>query len=134
MADSSTKARIGLYGLAVMGQNLALNIAMNGFSISVCNRSPSKVDACVERAKKEGLADKLTGYKDLKEFVQSLSKPRAIILLVKAGKPVEAVIENLTPLLEKGDMIIDGGNEWYTNAEDRAKRTCGEGLELYGYG
>lgn len=107
---------------------------MNGFTISVCNRSPAKVDACVERAKKEGLSDKLSGYKDLKEFVQSLSKPRAIILLVKAGKPVEAVIENLTPLLEKGDMIIDGGNEWYTNTEDRAKRLAEKGLNYMGMG
>jgi len=134
MAEAATKARIGLYGLAVMGQNLALNIAMNGFSISVCNRSPSKVDACVERAKKEGLADKLTGFKDLKEFVQSLQKPRAIILLVKAGKPVEAVIANLTPLLEEGDMIIDGGNEWYENTERRATAAEAKGLNYMGMG
>jgi len=134
MAEAEKKARIGLYGLAVMGQNLALNIAMNGFDISVCNRSPAKVDACVERAKEEGLSDKLTGYKDLNEFVQSLSKPRAIILLVKAGKPVEAVISNLTPLLEEGDMIIDGGNEWYENTERRAAAASEKGLNYMGMG
>jgi len=134
MAEANNKSRIGLYGLAVMGQNLALNIAMNGFTISVCNRSPAKVDACVERAEKEGLSDKLTGYKDLGEFVQSLSKPRAIILLVKAGKPVEAVISNLTPLLEEGDMIIDGGNEWYENTERRAIAAAEKGLNYMGMG
>jgi len=135
MAEAAeSKARIGLYGLAVMGQNLALNIAMNGFKISVCNRSPAKVDACVERAKKENLDDKLTGYKDLKEFVASLQKPRAIILLVKAGKPVEAVIGNLTPLLEEGDMIIDGGNEWYENTERRAAAASEKGLNYMGMG
>merc|ERR1719499_2520761 len=107
---------------------------MNGFSISVCNRSPAKVDACVERAAKEGLADKLTGYKDPKEFVQSLSKPRAIILLVKAGKPVESVINLLAPLLEEGDMIIDGGNEWYENTEERSKRVAQQGLHYMGMG
>lgn len=126
--------RIGLYGLAVMGQNLALNIASNGFTISVCNRSPAKVDACVERAGKEGLSDKLSGYKDLKEFVDSLQVPRAIILLVKAGKPVESVINTLIPLLSEGDMIIDGGNEWYENTEARSKKVAEHGLHYMGMG
>lgn len=133
MADAPL-SRIGLYGLAVMGQNLALNIADKGFSISVCNRSPAKVDATVERAAKEGLSEKLRGYKDLKEFVASIEPPRAIILLVKAGKPVEAVIKNLSPLLEKGDMIIDGGNEWYENTERRAKEVAEMGLHYMGMG
>jgi len=126
--------RIGLYGLAVMGQNLAMNIASNGFTISVCNRSPAKVDACVERAAKEGLADKLTGYKDLSEFVNSLQTPRAIILLVKAGKPVESVINNIVPLLSEGDMIIDGGNEWYENTVERSKRVGEKGIHYMGMG
>jgi len=135
MAETtSSLARIGLYGLAVMGQNLALNIAEKGFSISVCNRSPAKVDACVERAAKEGLSEKLKGYKDLKEFVASIEPPRAIILLVKAGKPVEAVIANLTPLLDKGDMIIDGGNEWYENTERRAAAAGEKGIGYFGMG
>lgn len=132
MAD--TGASIGLYGLAVMGQNLALNIASNKFTISVCNRSPAKVDACVERAKKEGLSEFLKGYKDMKDFVKSLKKPRQIILLVKAGKPVEAVIDNLVPLLEKDDLIIDGGNEWYENTEKRAVRVIEKGIHFMGMG
>ncbi|ETO28562.1 hypothetical protein RFI_08569, partial [Reticulomyxa filosa] len=93
---------IGLYGLAVMGQNLALNIADKGFSISVSNRSPEKVDTTLERAKKEKVKGKIEGYKDVKEFVGSIRKPRAIIILVSAGKPVEDVIDLLLEVLEPG--------------------------------
>ena len=84
---------IGLYGLAVMGQNLALNIAQNAkVRIAVCNRSPAKVDDAVARAKAEGDLP-LVGYKDVAEFVAAIAKPRAIILLVMAGKPVDETIE-----------------------------------------
>lgn len=134
MAEAEPVSRIGLYGLAVMGQNLALNIASKGFNISVCNRSPAKVDACVERAEAEGLSDKLVGFKDMSEFVQSIQKPRSIILLVKAGKPVEAVIDALCPLLEEGDLIIDGGNEWYENTERRSTKVAEMGLMYMGMG
>ena len=79
------KSRIGLCGLAVMGQNLALNVAEKGFDISVYNRSSDKTDVCVERAKKEGLGAKLRGYHEMKDFVASLAKPRCVIILVKAG-------------------------------------------------
>jgi 6-phosphogluconate dehydrogenase len=127
-------SQIGLFGLAVMGQNLALNIASKGFTISVCNRSPSKVDACVERAQKENLSNMLKGFKDLAEFVQSLQKPRSIIILVKAGKPVEMVIANLLKLLEPDDLIIDGGNEWYENTERRALEVATQGILYMGMG
>jgi len=137
MADTESKtnelADIGLYGLAVMGQNLALNIASRGHKISVCNRSEAKVDTTVQRAKDENI-DTLTGYKDMKEFVNSIKKPRNIILLVKAGAPVEAVIKNLTPLLEADDMIIDGGNEWYENTERRAEEAAKKGILYMGCG
>lgn len=123
--------QIGLYGLAVMGQNLALNIADKGFSISVCNRSPSKVDTTVKRAQDENVSGRLQGFKDIKEFVASLQKPRSIIILVKAGKPVEAVIDQLISILEPNDLIIDGGNEWYENTEARAIRCAKEGRLLY---
>lgn len=113
-----------------MGQNLALNIAEKGFAISVCNRSPAKVDTCVERAGKEGLSEKVKGFKDVEKFVKSIKKPRAIIILVKAGKPVEAVIDNLMNFLEEGDMIVDGGNEKYENTEARIKK-CEEKKLLY---
>jgi hypothetical protein len=89
----SGSCAIGLYGLAVMGQNLALNIAENAkVRIAVCNRSPAKVDDCVNRAKAEGDLP-VVGFKDVKEFVDSIAKPRAIILLVMAGKPVDETIE-----------------------------------------
>ena len=105
------KAQIGLWGLAVMGQNFALNIASKGFTISVTNRSDSKVTSTVERAKKEGLSDKLKGYTDKKAFIASLAKPRSVIILVKAGKPVDSTIEVLMSLMEPGDMIVDGGTQ-----------------------
>eukprot|EP01083_Nonionella_stella_P281993 959750_1 len=134
MAEESKQSDIGLWGLAVMGQNFALNIASKGFTISVTNRSPSKVDSTVERAKKEKLSDKLTGYKDKKQFIQSLKKPRNVIMLVKAGKPVDATIEQLLELMEAGDMIIDGGNEWYENTERREKTCSDKGILYMGMG
>jgi 6-phosphogluconate dehydrogenase len=126
-------SRIGLAGLAVMGQNLALNIAEKGFPISVYNRTTSKVDETVERAKEEGDLP-LTGYKDPKEFVMSIQKPRSIILLVKAGAPVDQTIQTLAQYMEPGDCIIDGGNEWYENTERRAKQVAEKGLLYLGMG
>ncbi|CAM9698762.1 unnamed protein product [Ascophyllum nodosum] len=111
---------VGLYGLAVMGQNFALNMASHGFSVSVSNRSPAKVDATVERAKAEGNLP-MKGFKDPKEFVKSLSKPRKVILLVQAGAAVDASIATLSEFMEEGDIIVDGGNEWFPNSQRRAK-------------
>lgn len=124
---------IGLFGLAVMGQNLALNIAEHGFPIAVCNRSPSKVDDTVKRAQEEG-ALPLVGYKDVGEFVAALRKPRAIIILVQAGKPVDDTIEVLSQHLEPGDLIIDGGNEWYPNTLRRGAALSAKGLLFMGMG
>jgi len=115
-------ADFGLFGLGVMGQNFALNVAEHGFTIAVNNRSPDKVDTTVKRAQEE-LGDKvgnLKGYKDAKEFVAALAKPRKVMFLVTAGPTVDKVINNFGPLLEPGDMLIDGGNEWYQNSEKRA--------------
>ena len=117
-----------------MGQNLALNVAEKGFPISVYNRSADKTDGCVNRAEKEGLSSKLRGYKDLKEFVESIEKPRHIIILVKAGAPVDATIEGLSQFLEPGDCIVDGGNEWYENTERRMKEVQEKGLLYLGMG
>ncbi len=90
---SSELCAIGLYGLAVMGQNLALNIAQNaGVRIAVCNRSPAKVDDCVARAAKEGGLP-VSGFKDVAEFIANIAKPRAVIILVQAGQPVDDTIE-----------------------------------------
>jgi len=134
MADAAVgMSRIGLAGLAVMGQNLALNIAEKGFPISVYNRTSSKVDETVERAKEEGDLP-LKGYYSPQEFVQSIQKPRSVIILVKAGAPVDQTIETLSKHLEPGDCIIDGGNEWYENTERRAAAVKEKGLLYLGMG
>lgn len=106
---------IGLYGLAVMGQNFALNMAQHGFKVAVCNRSPSKIDTTVARAKAEGDLP-LVGSTGPEDFCAKLSKPRKIVILVQAGKPVDSTIATLSQYLEPGDVIIDGGNEWYPNS------------------
>lgn len=127
-------AEIGLVGLAVMGQNMALNIAEKGFPISVYNRSYEKTEAAVARAQKEGLGEKLHGYESMKDFIQSLKKPRRVIMLVKAGAPVDATIEELCKYMEPGDIIIDGGNEWYENTERRKAKVEALGLRYLGMG
>ncbi|KAJ4974326.1 hypothetical protein NE237_007500 [Protea cynaroides] len=131
--EGQNLTRIGLAGLAVMGQNLALNIAEKGFPISVYNRSTNKVDETVERAKAEGDLP-LFGFHDPEAFVQSIQKPRVIIMLVKAGAPVDDTIKTLSVYMEKGDCIIDGGNEWYENTERRAAAMVDLGLQYLGMG
>jgi 6-phosphogluconate dehydrogenase len=129
----STLSDIGLYGLAVMGQNFALNMASKGFSVSVCNRSPSKVDDCVQRAKDENIST-LSGHKDPADFVKSLSTPRKIVLLVMAGKPVDDTIALLAQHMEPGDLLVDGGNEWYPNSLRRSKDLEEKGIMFMGMG
>lgn len=116
-----------------MGQNLALNIAEKGFPISVYNRTTSKVDETVERAKLEGNLP-LYGFHDPQSFINSIQKPRVIIILVKAGAPVDQTIATLSAFMEKGDCIIDGGNEWYENTERREKAMAEQGLLYLGMG
>lgn len=128
-------ADIGLVGLGVMGQNLALNIAEKGFSISVYNRTTSKVDDTVEKAKQEGAGKfQLHGYHTPQEFVASLARPRKVIMLVMAGSPVDQTIAALKQYMEKGDIIIDGGNEWYKNTERRSKELEPTGIHYMGMG
>jgi hypothetical protein len=103
---SSTRGYdIGLYGLAVMGQNFALNMASHGFSVAVCNRSPDKVDLTVKRAENEGKLP-LYGFKNVSDFVNSLSKPRKVVILVQAGKPVDETIEKLAEFMEVSRFIL----------------------------
>ncbi|KAL3764718.1 hypothetical protein ACHAWU_001548 [Discostella pseudostelligera] len=124
---------IGLYGLAVMGQNFALNMASHGFKVCVGNRSASKVELTVNRAKDEGNLP-LVGSVNVEDFVSQLSKPRKIIILVMAGKPVDETITNLSHYLEKGDVIVDGGNEWFHNTLRRAKSLEAKGIHFIGMG
>jgi 6-phosphogluconate dehydrogenase len=124
---------IGLFGLAVMGQNFALNMAEHGFKVGVHNRTLSKVDDTVARAKAENV-NTLTGYHDTKEFVMSLKKPRAIVILVVAGPAVDKTIANLSQYMEAGDVIIDGGNEWYPNSLRRAEELAPKNILFMGMG
>ncbi|CAN4115538.1 unnamed protein product [Withania somnifera] len=132
-ATSQALSRIGLAGLAVMGQNLALNIAEKGFPISVYNRTTSKVDETLDRAQTEGQLP-LFGQYNPRDFVLSIQRPRSIIILVKAGSPVDQTIAALGEYMEPGDTIIDGGNEWYENTERRIIETSSNGLLYLGMG
>ena len=123
---------IGLVGLAVMGQNLALNIADHGFRISVFNRTTEKTDKFV--ADNPNTPGGVVGTRTVQEFVQSISKPRKIVLLVQAGKATDAVIDELTPFLEKGDIVIDGGNSLWTDTIRREKAYGEKGLRFIGSG
>lgn len=98
-AEVEPTCDVGLYGLAVMGQNFALNMASKGFRVSVCNRSPEKIDVTVKRAKDEGDLP-LEGHAECKAFVESIKKPRRIIMLVMAGKPVDDTIAKLAEHME----------------------------------
>lgn len=126
------KADIGLIGLAVMGSNLALNIAENGYSVAVHNRTASKIDDFVASA--GDLRDKIIPNADLKAFVESIKAPRSIIIMVAAGKPVDATIEALLPFLEKGDSVIDAGNANYVNTVSRFAELTPKGIGFLGIG
>ncbi|MSP12258.1 MAG: NADP-dependent phosphogluconate dehydrogenase [Chloroflexi bacterium] len=125
------KQDFGLVGLAVMGENLVMNIARHGFSVAVYNRTAERTQAFIkERA--EGMPIKAT-Y-SVEELVDSVARPRRIMLMVKAGPAVDAVIEQLKPYLEKGDLIVDGGNSHYTDSERRARQLEQEGINFLGTG
>ena len=126
------EARIGLVGLAVMGANLALNIAENGFPVAVYNRTTERVDEFMDGA--GDLAKNLVPCKSPEQLVASLSKPRAIIIMVQAGAPVDAVIEQLKPMLDPGDMIIDAGNANFNDTRRREAALRAEGLSFIGMG
>ncbi len=123
---------IGLIGLAVMGQNLALNIADHGFQISVFNRTTEKTDKFV--AENPSTPGGVVGTQTIQEFVASLAKPRKMVILVQAGKATDAVIDSLVPLLEPGDIVIDGGNALWTDTIRREKALREKNLRFIGSG
>jgi 6-phosphogluconate dehydrogenase len=123
---------IGLIGLAVMGQNLALNIADHGFQISVFNRTTEKTDKFV--AENPNTPGGVVGTQTLQALVASLAKPRKIVILVQAGKATDAVIDGLVPLLEAGDIVIDGGNALWTDTIRREKALREKNLRFIGSG
>jgi 6-phosphogluconate dehydrogenase len=122
---------IGLIGLAVMGENLALNLESKGFSVAVFNRTTDVTEKfATGRAKGKNIQPTRT----MEEFVAALKKPRKAMMMVKAGAPVDAVINQLAPLLEKGDVIIDGGNSLFTNTQRRGKELEEKGIHFVGMG
>jgi len=125
------KPHFGLTGLAVMGQNLARNVAHKGFPIAVHNRTTEKTTKFMEEHGHEGA---FTGSTDTASFVAALESPRAIMIMVKAGQPVDDVIAELKPLLNKGDLLIDGGNSLFTDTERRSKALESEGYRFIGTG
>ncbi len=126
-----SQADIGLIGLAVMGQNLVLNMADKGFSVAVYNRSADKTNSFIDNRVAER---SIMGAYSLQELVNSLKAPRKVMLMVKAGEVVDAFIEQLIPLLDKGDIIIDGGNSLYIDSTRRTKWLEKEGLLFIGTG
>lgn len=126
-----SKADIGLIGLAVMGQNLALNMNDHGFTVAVFNRTTSKVDTFLaEQAK----GSNIIGTHSLEEFIRTLKRPRRIILMVKAGEAVDEFINQCLPYLESGDIIIDGGNSLFTDSNRRTHALAEKGIIYIGAG
>jgi len=123
--------KIGLVGLGVMGRNLALNIERNGFPIAVWNRSPQKMHDFINE---EGEGKAILGVETLSDLMASLEKPRRVILMVQAGASVDEVIDQIKPLMDPGDILIDCGNTYFTDTERRSKALEAEGFHFIGSG
>lgn len=121
---------IGVVGMAVMGSNLALNMADHGYDVSVYNYTPD----LTEQFLKERPHDQITGYFELKDFLASLKRPRKIMLMIMAGAPVDSMLDQLLPLLDTGDIIIDGGNSYFGDTRRRYDRCKEDGIHFYGMG
>ena len=128
---TTATADIGLIGLAVMGENLVLNMESHGYTVAVFNRTTSKVDEFIAG---RGNGKHLVGCHTVEQLVASLKRPRKIMIMVKAGAAVDAVIDELTPLLEPGDILIDGGNTHYPDTTRRARALKAKGLLFVGTG
>ena len=126
-----TEADIGLIGLAVMGENLVLNMAAHGFKVAVYNRTTSKVDAFVQG---RGKNRSIVGTHTPEELIASLARPRRIMIMVQAGAAVDRVIDSLTPLLDPGDILIDGGNSYYGDTIRRTRDLTKKGILYIGTG
>ncbi len=126
-----TKAHFGLVGLGVMGENLVLNAERNGFSSVVYNRTYQKTDDFLSG---RGLNKSIQGAKDLQEFVSKLERPRRVLMMVKAGAATDAVINQISPFLEEGDLLIDGGNAQFMDTERRVKELESKSFGYIGMG
>jgi 6-phosphogluconate dehydrogenase len=121
---------IGMIGLGVMGRNLLLNMADHGFPVAGYDNDPSKVEAL----QKESAGSKIHGVANITDFIRLLRSPRAVMMLVPAGPPVDSVIGDLMPLLEKGDLIIDAGNSYFKDTNARARNLAAKGIQFLGVG
>lgn len=128
--QSQKQYEIGMVGLGVMGRNLVLNIAENGFSVAGYDTNPAQVQALRQETETRNIQS--TG--NIKEFIGMLRKPRAIMMLVPAGAPVDSVIKDLVPHLEQGDLIIDGGNSYFKDTDVRARNLMSQGIQFLGVG
>ncbi|MGH3595533.1 MAG: NAD(P)-binding domain-containing protein, partial [Mycobacterium sp.] len=124
-------AQIGVTGLAVMGSNIARNFARHGYTVALHNRSVAKTDALL---KEHGDDGNFVRSETIAEFLAALEKPRRVLIMVKAGNPTDAVINQLADAMEKGDIIIDGGNALYTDTIRREKAMSARGLHFVGAG
>jgi len=122
---------IGVVGLAVMGENLILNMESRGFTVAVYNRTTTKISNFIQG---RGSGKKLVGCMTAKEMVANLKKPRKIMLMVKAGPVVDIFIKQFAPLLEKGDILVDGGNSRYTDTDRRYEELREKGILFAGVG
>src|SRR3954470_664810 len=129
-AEALQVAQFGVVGLGVMGENLAFNIEEHGFPVSVWNLETEWVDRFIKKSN----GKRFIGTKTLKEFTQSLARPRRILIMIKAGDPVDMTLEKLAPLLEPGDIVIDGGNSWFKDTQERTKRAESKGIHFVGSG
>ena len=127
----SNRSEFGITGLATMGQNLARNLARHGIPVAVHNRTVARTRELVERYGNEG---PFTPTESIEELVGSLARPRRILIMVKAGPPVDAVIDELAPHLEPGDVLIDGGNSFFEDTRRREQALAGRGLRFLGTG
>lgn len=121
---------IGLVGLSVMGRSLALNMADHGFRVAGYNRSPEVTD----RVLKEHPHKNLTGFYSLEALVSALERPRKVLLMIRAGAAVDGVLDRLLPLLEPGDIVMDGGNSYFADTDRRAKKLAEAGIHYFGVG
>ncbi|WP_299838701.1 NADP-dependent phosphogluconate dehydrogenase [uncultured Tenacibaculum sp.] len=128
------KSSFGVLGLGVMGKSLAKNILNNGFSLSVYNRETLGEEGIVEAFVDANSYDKVLGFTVLKDFVDSIEKPRKILMMIKAGKVTDAVIDSIVPFLDEGDILIDGGNSHYENTKRRSDNLQKKNIEFIGLG